>query len=91
MALARWYHSGGGGFDGSGLNGSMGLSDGFSDFLVWETPVISIDDLIVSDPAHKFLAMRVPPLPKVRAMGVWRRWWYGGGGDLGLEGFLDLD
>ncbi|XP_050363286.1 zinc finger protein CONSTANS-LIKE 13 [Argentina anserina] len=58
---------GGGGFDGSGLDGSLGMSDGFSDFLVWETPsAVSLDDLIVSDPGHKFQAMGVPPLPKNR-------------------------
>lgn len=56
----------GGGFDGSGLDESLGLCDGFSDFLVWETPsVVSLDDLIVSNPGHKFQAMGVPPLPKV--------------------------
>jgi hypothetical protein len=56
----------GDGFDGSGLDGSLGLSDGFSDLLVWETPsVVSLDDMIVSNPAHKFQAMGVPPLPKV--------------------------
>ncbi|KAL6208478.1 hypothetical protein ACLB2K_019427 [Fragaria x ananassa] len=59
--------SGGGGFDGSGLDESLGLGDGFSDFLVWETPsVVSLDDLIVSNPGHKFQAMGVPPLPKNR-------------------------
>ncbi|XP_062022456.1 zinc finger protein CONSTANS-LIKE 13 [Rosa rugosa] len=59
--------SGGGGLDGSGLDGSLGFSEGFSDFLVWETPsVVSLDDLIVSSPAHKFQAMGVPPLPKNR-------------------------
>ncbi|KAK9945590.1 hypothetical protein M0R45_011098 [Rubus argutus] len=57
----------GDGFDGSGLDGSLGLSDGFSDLLVWETPsVVSLDDMIVSNPAHKFQAMGVPPLPKNR-------------------------
>lgn len=64
-ALIFSEESGSGG-DGDGLDGSLGLSDGFSDLLVWETPsVVSLDDLIVSNPAHKFQAMGVPPLPKV--------------------------
>lgn len=61
--------SGGGGGDGfveSGIDGYQGLVDGFSDFFVWNTPsVIGLDDLIVSNSAHNFQAMRVPPLPKV--------------------------
>ncbi|KAM1058066.1 hypothetical protein ACFX1X_031628 [Malus domestica] len=58
---------GGGGFLGCGVDGFSDLEDGFSDFLVWDTPsVISLDDLIVSNPAYKFQAMGVPPLPKNR-------------------------
>lgn len=72
-ALIFSEESGSGG-DGGGLDGSLGLSDGFSDFLVWETPsVVSLDDLIVSDPAHKFQAMGVPPLPKNRNAACGRR------------------
>lgn len=57
---------GGDGFIESGSDGSQGLVDGFSDFFVWNTPsVVSLDDLIVSNSAHNFQAMGVPPLPKV--------------------------
>lgn len=50
---------------GSELDASIDLVDGSSDFLVWDTPVVSLDDLIVSDSSHNFQAMGVPPLPKV--------------------------
>ncbi|VVA14110.1 PREDICTED: zinc finger [Prunus dulcis] len=71
-ALLLSDESGGGGgggdrFLGCGVDGSFDLDDGFSDFLVWDTPsVVSLDDLIVSNPAYKFQAMGVPPLPKNR-------------------------
>lgn len=66
-ALILSEESGGGdGFIESGIDGSQGLVDGFSDYFVWNTPsVVSLDDLIVSNSAHNFQAMGVPPLPKV--------------------------
>ncbi|CAK7348244.1 unnamed protein product [Dovyalis caffra] len=47
--------------------GSMGpgLDDGYSDLFVWDSPAVSIDDLIVSsDSGPTFQALGVPPLPK---------------------------
>ncbi|KAM1858290.1 hypothetical protein ACFX14_008292 [Malus domestica] len=58
---------GGSGFWGCGVDGFSDLEEGFSDFPVWDTPsVVSLDDLIVNNPAYKFQAMGVPPLPKNR-------------------------
>ncbi|KAF5744163.1 zinc finger protein CONSTANS-LIKE 13-like [Tripterygium wilfordii] len=46
--------------------GGLG-DDGYLDFLVWDTPVVSVDDMIVSSgSSHDFQAMDVPPLPKNR-------------------------
>ena len=51
---------------GSELDESIGLVDGSSDLLFWETPsVVSLDDLIVSNSSCNFQAMGIPPLPKV--------------------------
>lgn len=51
---------------GSGY-GDFG-SDGYSDYLVWDTPsIVTMDDLIASNSSeHSFQAMGVPPLPKNR-------------------------
>lgn len=53
----------------SGVYKPTGVDDGFSDFLVWDTPnIVNLDDLIVSTACdHNFQAMGVPPLPKVGA------------------------
>ena len=53
-----------------GVNESAVVDDGFSDFLVWDTPsVVNLDDLIVSTAIdHNFQAMGVPPLPKVSTL-----------------------
>ncbi|KDP28090.1 hypothetical protein JCGZ_13861 [Jatropha curcas] len=54
------------GLVGSGLDGS-GFGDGYSDLLVWESPAVSIDDLIgLSGSGQNFQALEVPPLPKNR-------------------------
>ncbi|XP_038681692.1 zinc finger protein CONSTANS-LIKE 13-like isoform X2 [Tripterygium wilfordii] len=46
--------------------GGLGV-DGYLDFSMWETPVVSINDMIVSSGlGHDFQAMDVPPLPKHR-------------------------
>lgn len=56
----------GDGFVESGLDGSQDFVDGFSDLLYWNTPsVVSLDDLVVSNSAHSFQAIGIPPLPKV--------------------------
>ncbi|CAI0447807.1 unnamed protein product [Linum tenue] len=58
--------------DNDGLVGSVpdesDLVDGYSEFLVWESPPVgSIDDLIVSvDSGRDLKALGVPPLPKNR-------------------------
>ncbi|KAJ9543127.1 hypothetical protein OSB04_022834 [Centaurea solstitialis] len=65
----------GGSGSGSGSYGS-GCTDGFEDYLVWETPsFVSLDDLIVSSGSdHNYQAMGVPPLPKNRnaALGTYK-------------------
>ncbi|XP_057965752.1 zinc finger protein CONSTANS-LIKE 13 isoform X2 [Malania oleifera] len=55
--------------DEGGAGGDGFLEDGFSDFLVWDTPsVVSLDDLMTvsADSDHNFQAMGVPSLPKVK-------------------------
>nr|XP_043636297.1 zinc finger protein CONSTANS-LIKE 13 [Erigeron canadensis] len=64
--LFGWGSEGGSEFIGSGR--SNGSGDGFSEYLVWDTPsFVSLDDLIVSSGSnHNYQAMGVPPLPKNR-------------------------
>ncbi|KAF9669370.1 hypothetical protein SADUNF_Sadunf14G0100600 [Salix dunnii] len=50
--------------EADGFMGS-GLDDEYSDLLVWDSPAVSIDDLIMSsDPGPDFKASGVPLLPK---------------------------
>lgn len=47
-----------------GFMGS-GLDDDYSDLFVWDSPAVSIDDLILSsDSGPNFQASGAPPLPK---------------------------
>ncbi|XP_062087977.1 zinc finger protein CONSTANS-LIKE 13 [Humulus lupulus] len=48
-------------------DGSSGFQpDDFLDLSLWETPIVGLDDLIVSSSSHNFQAMGIPPLPKNR-------------------------